>query len=72
MTDSTVSHGPMSADDRARLRALLQAPEGPRANWWATLAASALAAVAAVLMAGAVILGPGFELDRPAGISAER
>ena len=58
-----------SASPYARARDLLVTPQD-RANWWVTLAASALAATAAVLMAGAVILGPGFEVERPAGISA--
>ncbi len=45
----------------AEARALL-APPRDEGSLWATLGATALAATASVLLAGAIILGPGFEL----------
>lgn len=39
---------------------LLATPE-QRSSWWTGLAASAFCALAAVLLAGAVVLGPGVE-----------
>ncbi|MGZ9100682.1 MAG: peptidoglycan-binding protein [Brevundimonas sp.] len=52
MTDKTI----------AKARALL-APASARANPYATLGAAALAATAAVLMAGVLVLGPGVRFD---------
>ena len=37
-----------------------------KANVWAALGAATLAATAAVLMAGVVVLGPGVTFDEPA------
>lgn len=48
-----------------RARRLLTPPER-RASPWATLAAAGLAATAAVLMAGVLVLGPGVRFDEPA------
>ena len=48
--------------DKARV--LLTAPVR-RASPWATLAAAALAATAAVMMAGIMVLGPGVRFDEP-------
>ena len=48
----------------AQARALL-APPADAGSLWATLGAMALAASASVLLAGAIILGPGFELQPP-------
>lgn len=45
-------------------RALLDAPER-RASPWATLSAAALAAGMAVMLAGAVVLGPGVHFTEP-------
>lgn len=56
MTDKTI----------AKARVLLT-PVAVRANPYATLGAAALAAMAAVLMAGVVVLGPGVRFDEPAG-----
>ena len=70
MIESTAeTAAPPTVFDQAR--SLLHAPS-ITGNPWATLAASALAAMAAVLMAGAVVLGPGFEIDAPATMTAER
>lgn len=52
MTDKTI----------ARARVLLT-PVAVKANPYATLGAAALAAMAAVLMAGVVVLGPGVHFD---------
>jgi hypothetical protein len=52
-----------SAIDKAR--ALLQ-PTTPVHSPWATLVATALAATAAVLMAGVMVLGPGVRFNEPA------
>jgi hypothetical protein len=48
----------------ARARVLL-APAAARANPYATLGAAALAAMAAVLMAGVMVVGPGVHFDEP-------
>lgn len=45
-----------------KARGLLSAPT-PQDNLYGTLAAAALAATAAVLMAGVMILGPGVRFD---------
>ena len=52
MTDKTI----------AKARVLLT-PAADKANPYATLGAAALAAMAAVLMAGVVVLGPGVHFD---------
>ena len=43
----------------------LLAPPVRRSRPWATLAAASLAAVAAVLMAGVMVLGPGVRFEEP-------
>lgn len=53
------------SDAIARARELLDAPK-PANGAVAMLAAAALAAFAGVLMAGAVVLGPGFDLSEQA------
>jgi len=45
-----------------KAKGLLAVPT-PRANLYGTLAAAALAATAAVLMAGVMVLGPGVRFD---------
>ena len=52
-----------------RARGLLTPPE-PRNNPLGALGAAALAATAAVLMAGVMVLGPGIALEEPAQTSA--
>lgn len=47
------------ADGIQKARILLTAPAATRSSPWPTLGAAALAATAAVLMAGVMILGPG-------------
>jgi hypothetical protein len=47
-----------------KARGLLIAP-ARRANPWATFAAAALAATAAVMMAGVMVLGPGVRFEDP-------
>ena len=47
---------------------LLETPARP-ASSVGLLGAAALAAVSAVLMAGVMVLGPGFALDHPRGVS---
>ena len=49
----------------ARARQLLEAPAPVAASPWGTLGAAFIAATAAVLMAGVVILGPGVQFDDP-------
>ena len=44
-------------------RALLTPPRARVESPWRTLAAAGFAACAAMLMAGTVVLGPGFEVD---------
>jgi len=46
-------------------RALLASPRMRAESPWRTLAAAGFAACAALLMAGTVVLGPGFEVDSP-------
>ena len=48
--------------DKARV---LLTPQNRRSSPWATFAAAALAATAAVLMAGVMVLGPGVRFDEP-------
>ena len=43
----------------------LLAPPVRRSNPWGTLAAAGLAATAAVLMAGVMVLGPGVRFEEP-------
>jgi hypothetical protein len=47
----------------AKARTLLNAPQSHAGSPWATLFAAGLCASAAVLMAGAVILGPGVSME---------
>ncbi len=54
----------------ARARSLLEAPVD-KVSPWSGLAAMALAAFAAILMAGAVVLGPGFEITEDQVIVSE-
>ena len=49
--------------DKARV--LLTSPETRRASPWAALGAAALAATAAMLMAGVMVLGPGVRFEEP-------
>ncbi|HYC75715.1 peptidoglycan-binding protein [Brevundimonas sp.] len=49
--------------DKARV---LLRPQTRRANPWAALAAAGLAAAAAVMMAGVLVLGPGIRFEEPA------
>jgi hypothetical protein len=51
-----------NAIDRARE---LLAPPLRRSSPWAVLGAAGLAATAAVLMAGVMVLGPGVRFDEP-------
>lgn len=62
------------ADAIDRARKLLEPPPLARDPARATLGAALLAAVSAMLLAGAVILGPGFEADpgAPGAIRAFR
>lgn len=48
-----------------KARGLLTPPER-RASPWAALGAAALAATAAVMMAGVLVLGPGVRFEEPA------
>ena len=43
----------------------LLTPPARRSSPWATFAAAALAATAAVLMAGVMVLGPGVRFEEP-------
>ena len=49
-----------------KARALLTSAEARRASPWAALGAAALAATAAMLMAGVMVLGPGVRFEEPA------
>ena len=53
-----------------KARTLLASAQPSRSNPYATLGAAALAAMAAVLMAGVMVIGPGVRFDEPA-ISAQ-
>ena len=53
-----------------KARTLLVPAQPSRSSPYATLGAAALAAMAAVLMAGVMVLGPGVRFDEPA-ISAQ-
>jgi hypothetical protein len=48
-----------------KARKLLTAPPTRRASPWAAFAAAGLAATAAVLMAGVMVLGPGVRFEEP-------
>ena len=52
-------------DAVARARTLLTTPQEKAASPWGALFAAGLCASAAVLMAGAVILGPGVSVETP-------
>jgi len=53
------------SDAIQKARNLLAAPEPVPASHWSLLGAAAMAAMAAVLMAGVMILGPGVEFTDP-------
>ncbi len=53
-------------------RALLASPPARAESSLRALAAAGFAACAALLMAGTVVLGPGFEVDNPMTASAAR
>ena len=59
MADTTI--------DKARV---LLTPPIRRASPWAAFAAAALAATAAVMMSGIMVLGPGVRFDEAAQVSA--
>ncbi|GAA0869973.1 hypothetical protein GCM10009116_18090 [Brevundimonas basaltis] len=48
-----------------KARDLLSPPAARSGNAWAMLASAALAAMAAVLMAGVMVLGPGVRFEEP-------
>ena len=52
----------------ARARRLLETPS-EEGSLWAVLGAMTLAATASMLLAGAIVLGPGFELQPPEAAS---
>ena len=54
----------------AKARSLLTAPQDRAGSPWAALFAAGLCASAAVLMAGAVILGPGVSMEPSHGLGA--
>jgi hypothetical protein len=54
----------------AKARTLLTAPQDKPGSPWAALFAAGLCASAAVLMAGAVILGPGVSMEPSHGQAA--
>lgn len=60
----------MAENSIARARTLL-VPEAPRASPYAALGAAALAAIAAVLMAGVMVLGPGVRFEEPVFVVSE-
>ena len=62
-----MNSGPVITDSAAveRARHLLRPVAVPAPNPWNTLMAAAMAATAAVLMAGVVILGPGVRFEDP-------
>ncbi|NBB52894.1 peptidoglycan-binding protein [Rhizobium sp. CRIBSB] len=53
------------SDAVRKARRLLAEPEPVAASHWSLLGAAAMAAMAAVLMAGVMILGPGVEFTDP-------
>lgn len=60
----------MTETSIAKARRLLTSTQTVAANPWATLGAAALAATAAVLMAGIMVLGPGVRFDDPTAVTA--
>ena len=50
-------------------RALLAPPRARAESPWRALAAAGFAACAALLMAGTVVLGPGFEVENPQALA---
>ncbi|WP_372707277.1 hypothetical protein [Brevundimonas sp.] len=58
----------MADDTIAKARTLL-APVARPANPYSALAAAALAATAALLMAGVMVLGPGVRFEEPGTVS---
>jgi len=54
------------ADGIQKARILLTAPAAAQSSPWSALGAAALAATAAVLMAGVMVLGPGVRFQEPA------
>ncbi len=50
----------------------LLTPPTRRENAWAVLGAAALAATAAVMMAGVMVLGPGVRFEDPVVVTAPR
>ncbi|RZJ40398.1 MAG: peptidoglycan-binding protein [Brevundimonas sp.] len=62
---------PRFDDSLTQARELLLDAEPRAASSLGVLAAGAVAAMAAVLLAGVVILGPGVALDQPAPTPAE-
>lgn len=59
----------MTETSIAKARRLLTPAPSVASNPWATLGAAALAATAAVLMAGIMVLGPGVRFDDPTAVS---
>ena len=59
----------MADDTIARARTLLT-PMVRRSSPYSALAAAALAATAAVLMAGVMVLGPGVRFEEPIAVSS--
>jgi len=57
---------PRTPETLERARVLLAMPVEKPASAWAGLGAAAFAAVAAVLMAGVMVLGPGVALENDA------
>ncbi|RZJ04246.1 MAG: peptidoglycan-binding protein [Brevundimonas sp.] len=55
-----------------KARSLLTPPDAPGDNPGALLGAAAMAAIAAVLMAGIVVLGPGVQFEDRAAIVGDR
>ncbi len=60
----------MTETSIAKARHLLTSTRTVAANPWGTLGAAALAATAAVLMAGVMVLGPGVRFADPARAAA--
>ena len=56
------------AGDIQKARILLTAPPVAVSSPWSALGAAALAATAAILMAGVMVLGPGVRFQNPAPI----
>lgn len=60
----------MAETSITRARQLLTSAPTTTSTPWATLGAAALAATAAVLMAGIMVLGPGVRFDDPTAVAA--